>query len=231
MRLHRFYISQPLGEEVVIDGVSLVHQWMNVFRYKEGDTIILFNGDGYDYTYTITTCTKKSCTVIFLSKESNYIPARKTTLCLSLIKKDNFELVVQKATELGVTSIIPILAERSEKKNLSYERLEKIILEASEQSGRGDLVHVLPITSLKDVINSTDKEKNIVLTLDGSPLSSSPHRQYKEGEVRLFIGPEGGWMPSELQLMENAGFQLSSLGQTVLRAETAAIASVALLVL
>ena len=119
MRLHRFYVLQPLGEEVVIDDVSLINQWTKVFRYQEGNFVVLFNGDGYDYHYSLTSVTKKTCVLTRTKQTPSYIPKQKITLCLPVIKKDNFELAVQKATELGVTKIIPILSEHSEKKNLS----------------------------------------------------------------------------------------------------------------
>ena len=145
MRLHRFYVSQPLGEEVVIEDSLTIKQWLKVFRYDVGDFVILFNGDGYDYSYSLQTITKQSCTLARKKHDVSYLPTKKITLCLSLIKKDNFELVVQKATELGVSTIIPIITSRSEKKNLSFERLEKIVREASEQCGRGDIPMIKPI--------------------------------------------------------------------------------------
>lgn len=152
MRLHRFYVLQPLGEEVVINDVSLIKQWKNVFRYKKGDFVILFNGDGTDISYSIETISTKETTLARKEITPVYIPERKLTLYISIIKKDLFELVVQKATEIGVSTIIPILSERSLLKNLNENRLQKIIIESSEQCGRGDIPTILPAISLKDVL-------------------------------------------------------------------------------
>src|SRR3989344_4651486 len=152
MRLHRFYVLQPLGEEVVINDVSTIKQWTKVFRYKKADFVVLFDGVGSDGTYSIESISPKECVLLRAKVSPSYIPEKKVTLYVSIIKKDNFELVVQKATELGITTIIPILSERSEKKNLNEKRLQKIAIESSEQCGRGDIPTIMPIVSLSHVL-------------------------------------------------------------------------------
>jgi len=231
MRLHRFCILQPLGEEVVINDVSLVNQWTKVFRYTVSDFVILFNGDGHDYCYSIQEIHKKSCVLKLTKTSPSYIPSQKITLCLSLIKKDNFELAVQKATELGVTTIVPVLSSRSEKKNLSFERLEKIAVESAEQCGRGDIPNILPITTLKETLLSlTDNQQAIFLNMGGKPFHEAKKNLGKK-EAVIFIGPEGGWSSEDITITEEMGIQSYALGETVLRAETAVIASLSLLIL
>lgn len=231
MRLHRFYVSQPLGEEVVIDDVSTLFQWSKVFRYTQDDAVILFNGDGYDSQYSITEITKKTCSLVRTEQHASYIPSQQITLCLSLIKKDNFELAVQKATELGVTSILPILSSRSEKKNLSMERLHKIIVEASEQCGRGDIPTISDVTPLDTALLSISHQQvPILLMQGGKPLIvEQVNLRTKNKEIFLFIGPEGGWSDEDLTLFEKYSLEKYSLGKTVLRAETAAICALSLL--
>lgn len=225
MRLHRFYVSQPLGEEVVIDDVSLIKQWSNVFRYTKGDLVILFSGEGSDVTYSFTSLSSKNASLLVQKRIPSYMPPKKVTLYLSLIKKDNFELVTQKATELGISNIVPILSERSEKKNINLERLKKVVIESSEQSGRGDIPTLSPITTLPQVLkNKLPHEISYVFDISGK----SFHKQKKgRSTIGLFIGPEGGWSDKEMQAFEDAGVICASLGQTTLRAETAAIVSVA----
>lgn len=231
MRLHRFYVLQPLGEEVVIDNVSLVHQWKNVFRYEKGNTVILFNGDGNDYSYSIDSLTKNICTLTRVGSTLSIIPLHTITLCLALIKKDAFEVAVQKTTELGITSIIPILSSRSLEKNLSLERLEKIAVEAAEQSGRGNIPLLSSPVSLKNFLEKMGSHQTgIILTIDAKPLHSALET-LKNKEILLFIGPEGGWSKDDLALMKEKGFHGYSLGSTTLRAETAAIAATSLLIL
>mgnify|MGYP003532462070 FL=1 len=228
MRLHRFYVLQPLGEEVVIDDVSLVSQWMKVFRYQIGDFVILFNGDGNDYSYSLHEISKKSVTLIRTKSTPSYIPKRKITLYLSVIKKDNFELVVQKATELGITSIVPILSLRSEKKNLSLERLQKIATEASEQCGRGDIPLINNVTTLDTALSSLPPTTySIMFNMNEKSLLPLP-KSTDDTELALFTGPEGGWGDGDITLMESANLHKYSLGQTTLRAETAAISACAL---
>ncbi len=230
MRLHRFYVSQPLGEEVVTTDVSLLNQWTKVFRYTLNDTVILFNGDGSDYHYSFSDITKKSCSLTPLQKEKAYIPKRKSFLFLSLIKKDNFELVVQKAVECGVTDIVPIIAERTEKKNLDFRRLHTISIEASEQSGRGDILTIHETVSLQEAFTFL-KEKAIpekgtyITTLEGTPIASlfESTRESSSSPVAFFVGPEGGWSTEEEAFFKETPYCKISFGETVLRAETAGI--------
>jgi len=124
------------------------------------------------------------------------MPTRKTYLFAAVIKKDNFEFIVEKATELGVTDIIPIIADHSEKKALNRERLIKISIEASEQSGRGDVPKIHSITPLKDFrrqildsrISNLESILMIAFHTDGEFLLRS---DLSESEpVAIFIGPE-----------------------------------------
>lgn len=228
MRLHRFYVVQPLGEDVVINDVSLIKQWTNVFRYTINDLVILFNGDGNDTTFSIVSIDKKECVLTRTEQMPSFIPNKKVTLFLSCIKKDNFELVAQKVTEIGVTSIVPIISERSEKKNLNHERLKKIVIEASEQCGRGDIPVISSIVSLEESLAKVLKDlstTSIVLQMNGSSWKDFITQKSKDGisSLNLFIGPEGGWSPSEEALFKEHLVIPVSLGETVLRAETAAI--------
>lgn len=226
MRLHRFYILQPLGEVVVINDGLVLKQWKNVFRYTPGVSVIIFNGDGYDYTYEIESITSKECKLNQLKRSSSYIPDRKITLYLSLIKKDNFELVTQKITELGINTIVPVISERSEKKNLNIERLQKIVIEAGEQCGRGDITTISPIISLNEALNTVSKESfSLCLQMGGKYWKNDDTwgRINKETSLNIFIGPEGGWSEKEENLFDKNKITKISLGKTVLRAETAAI--------
>ncbi len=227
MRLHRFYVSQPLGEDVVINDVPTIKQWIKVFRYTQGDFVILFNGEGSDVTYQLSSVSPSSCHLIRTKQSPSIIPKRNVTLYLSVIKKDLFELVVQKATELGISTIVPVITERAEKKNLNLSRLETIAREALEQCGRGDRVTILPIQNLQTILQN--KSKNdicYVLQMGGFGIQDVVHTLSKES-VGLFIGPEGGWSPAEVEIFATNNIRALSLGLTTLRAETAAIVACA----
>lgn len=230
MRLHRFNVVQPLGEDVVINDVSLVNQWTKVFRYKIGDFVILFNGDGNDYSYCLTQISQKSCTLTKQSSSPSIIPTKKTYLYLAIIKKDLFELVVQKASELGVTCVIPLISERTEKKSLDMRRLSLISKEASEQSGRGDVLSISSPVSLEEITshleeNSISPSQTFAATLFGLPVTEILQQNVKRDTVAFIIGPEGGWTDAEEHFLEEKNFTRISLGATTLRAETAGIVS------
>jgi 16S rRNA (uracil1498-N3)-methyltransferase len=158
------------------------------------------------------------------------MPSRKIFLFQSIIKKDKFEWVVEKATELGVTDIVPVLAERSEKKDLNIERLRKIAIEASEQCGRGDVPMISTARRGLDECLTTDCQK-MVLHLEGENFITAK-RSLEEGDgpIGVFIGPEGGWSPDEVEMFHKNNVPIYSLGKQVLRAETAAIATLSLVV-
>jgi 16S rRNA (uracil1498-N3)-methyltransferase len=249
MRLHRFYIEQKIGENgnISISDSELINQLMNVFRFRSGDKVILFDGSGSEYEAEIILLSKKQVDLKIIDKKSHSADAtrdKKVSLYLSLIKKSNFELAVEKCTEVGVTEIHSIISERSEKKDLNLERLNKIVKEASEQSGRVTLPEVFEITDLEKAVSQAMAEGKVCVTFHTdsiSPairMSTSPHlmggeednvsspslvKEGARGQLCLFIGPEGGWSDTEMNLFKKNNFKILSLGQNILRAETAAI--------
>ena len=142
MRLHNFFIGQKIGDAklVRVENAELVHQLKNVFRLEKGDEIILLDNSGSQYHSKVELLTKKEGVFEVLEVTENKVkPVRGVCLCVSMIKKDHFEWILEKGTELGVSYFIPIISERSIKTNFNHERGEKIIKEATEQSGRGKL--------------------------------------------------------------------------------------------
>lgn len=224
MRLHRFYIQTELhvGTEINVEETEHIHQWVSVFRYKTGDSVILFNGNGNEYTGTFSEIHKKQA-VIKITNESHAIMPNKNGkevhLYLAAIKKDLFELAVEKCTELGVSSITPIITERTQDKNLNIERLIKVAIEASEQSGRGDVPVINKSVSLHDALESA-KGYSIILTQIGDKDLIKISSTYPQA---LFVGPEGGWGEKDFELFKGYNPERVSLGETTLRAETAAI--------
>lgn len=227
MRLHRFYIKTPIsGETFDVTDRDLVHQWRSVFRYNVGSQVILFDGSGIDYLCVLTSLRNLGATVSVIKKTQtpDGTSRKNIWLCMALIKKDNFELAVQKASELGVNHIVPVICEHSEKRKLNMDRMQKIAVEASEQSGRGDIMTVHPITNLSGLLPSgVLPQEKIVF----HPMGVS-FKQYrdstKEASFALFVGPEGGFSDKELKLFKQYNMPVVSLGSQILRAETAAIA-------
>jgi 16S rRNA (uracil1498-N3)-methyltransferase len=236
MRLHRFYITENIvGKgDISLTDFELIHQMVNVFRFSVGDKVILFDGSGFEYETEIISISKKLVVVKILNQANKSTSDSNISLYLSLIKKSNFELAAEKCTEIGVSEIQPIVSERSEKKDLNLERLNKIVKEASEQSGRVTLPKVSAILALDKAVSQAVSEGKFCVTFHTSKSDCHPleSRTYNEkggkiiNKIALFIGPEGGWTEKEMALFKKNNFQICSLGQNILRAETAAMVAV-----
>lgn len=234
MRFHRFYVKNTIFHDTFdVTDRDLVHQWRSVFRYNVGSQVILFDGSGTDYLCMITSLRNLGATVSVVKKiKTTDITQRKNIwLCVALIKKDNFELVVQKATELGVNHIVPIICEHSEKRKLNMERMQKIAIEASEQSGRGDIPVIHETSTLTDLFQGgvLPQEK---ITFHPTGISFEQYmNNTNQSSFAAFIGPEGGFSEKEITLFKSYNVSIVSLGTQILRAETAAIAVASLLLL
>lgn len=231
MKLQRFFVDNELKEEneVIITDADFVHQIFHVFRKKAGDEIILLDNSGFEYLAEITSLNKKEVNVKILNKkEVENILKNEVILFASLIKKDKFEWVLEKCTELGISKFVPVISERSEKKGLNIERARKIIKEASEQSERGFMPEICEPVSLDEATKELNCEA-IALHLTGESFNTE---QLKSGaKVGLFIGPEGGWGEKDIAIFEKNNIPLVTLGAQVLRAETASMAVCAKLLL
>lgn len=247
MRIHRFFIDQAIqNKEVTLRDERIVHQWRNVFRYNVGSEVTLFDGSGLEYECVIKFLSNREAKLEVVNKKQSVMPKNKITLYQSLIKKDNFEWIAEKATELGVSKIVPILSERSEKKNLNFERLKRILIEASEQCGRGDVPELGEILDLEEALEGPEniiifdregvpyeKASGVACELDGASTGANFHPKklaytpevFSYG-VSVFVGPEGGWSEKEKELFKQKGATVHSLGPLTLRAETAAIVAV-----
>lgn len=231
MRLNRFYIpnAAKVGEWEIND-IDRVNQIKNVLRHKVGDTLIVFDGKGNEIQVKISKVGKKAIKVIVqVVTKSTSKPKKEVVLHCSILKRDNFELVVQKTTEIGITKIVPIICERTIKTGLNQDRLGKIAIEAAEQSSRGVVPEILEPVSLSKAIEDchglrprNDSEViNIIFDQSGQSLGLT--KRLTNQPINLFIGPEGGWTNQELQFAKENDFEIISLGSTTLRAETAAI--------
>ena len=235
MRLHRFFIEEQIGNktELKIHSAELANQIRRVFRLKTGDSVVVFDGSGFDYECRIGASSagevksvKNLVTLdVVTTMKSRYMPTRDIYLCAGIVKKDTFEWIAEKATELGVTHIIPVMAERSEKKALNMGRLEKIAIEASEQSGRGNVPVVESIVGLKEVIERFSQLKCVKIAFHTDAEPFNPQDVHRDIPVAVFIGPEGGWSMDEIDLFHKNQVSVVCLGQQVLRAETAVIAA------
>lgn len=224
MKPHRFIGNFNLKTgNLELKDKELFNQMRNVLRLEVGDEVMLCDGKLNEARVKIIGFRKDSIEFNILEKWQNQNePERHVVLYCSILKKENFELVVQKATEIGVSEIVPVIAARTVKLDVRKNRLEKIIKEAAEQSGRG-IVPVLhdPVDFKKAIDLAVKDSLNILFDSSGSSLNSLVTNHWSL--VTIFIGPEGGWTSEELEAVKIADFEIISLGKLTLRAETAAI--------
>lgn len=229
MRLHRFIGNFDFNQgKFKIFDEEFLNQARNVLRLGESDNMILADGRLNEAAVKIIKLDKKFIEVEITGKTANKNESEiYGVLYCSILKRENFEWVCQKATECGIKEIVPLVSVRTVKLGFKKERLERIIKEAAEQSGRG----VLPL--LSEALNfeaalekARENDMNLFFEMN-SPLINK-ERITNARKIGIFIGPEGGWSEKELELVKteagkNDKFKMAGLGRTTLRAETAAV--------
>lgn len=226
MKIHKFILDfKEVGKNIRITNPETVRQIKKVLRLKVEETIILSRGDNTDFYTKITKINNDSVDCLISEvKKSETENERKILLFCSILKKENFEFVIQKGTEVGVSEFYPILTEKTVKLDLNLERLRKIAKEAAEQSGRGVVPVVNPPLSFADSLQKC-REIGSAFILDQSGKGFDMLRESLKAApvVGVIVGPEGGWSPRELEEAERSEIPALNLGRLTLRAETAAI--------
>ena len=221
MRLHRFYVTNvALEHDFWLQDERLLHQWRKVLRFQPGQELILFN-DEHERLYRLTEL-DDAAHLEMVTQLERKLPRREVYLLWSLLKKDKNDWVIQKATELGVSHFLPILAERSEKTGFNLPRAQKIAIEAAEQCGRSDIPSIRQPLLLQTALHEY-ASKLPLLFCEQDDLAKAQKADYQE--VGVLIGPEGGWSDNEKKLFQTQEFGRLDLGHFTLRAETAAVAA------
>jgi 16S rRNA (uracil1498-N3)-methyltransferase len=234
LRIPRIYTDTPLqaGAEAQLDDNAAQHVG-RVLRMQPGQALSLFNGDGHDYQALIASASKKNVTVqvehfTANSRES----ALEIVLGQTLSKGDRMDYAVQKATEMGVTRIVPLSTERCdvrlkgdrEDKRLNHWR--SVAISAAEQCGRARVPDILPVMNITEWLEYSQRcDVRLVLH---HRTEQSLDSLAKPNSVALMIGPEGGLSADEIAQAEKSGFLPVALGPRVLRTETAPVAAMAL---
>lgn len=245
----RFYVDIPLicGETIVLPPEVVRH--IHVLRMRQNEEITLFNGDGCSYIGSIIALDKKAVSVIINNRVSlehqvchsgvgrnpdSSVDGNQTELklhlALSIIANDKMDLAISMATQLGVTSITPIASAYAQK--LAVDKIEKriehwrkIIISSCEQCGRNYLPQLNLPVALNDFMSQQNEHQKIILsTTDAAAWQPSLD---DATSILLLVGPEGGFSPKELELAVNNGYKAISLGQNILRSETAVSAGIA----
>jgi 16S rRNA (uracil1498-N3)-methyltransferase len=234
MRLTRVYVDQPLspGTRVVLPENAGAHL-VRVLRLREDDACVLFNGDGRDCDARLLAANKRGVEAEIVGERivDNESPLR-IVLLQGIARGEKMDLILQKATELGVRAIVPVFADRTEVR-LDGDRLQKrmdhwrsVVVSACEQSGRARIPDVSAARGLAEAAASLEADA-LKLTLD----PQGPHRfetlTKPAGAVVIGIGPEGGWSEKDRVVLQQHGFSGLRLGPRVLRTETAGLAAIA----
>ncbi len=234
----RFYLTTISrdGDTVTIHDHDTIHQITNVLRLKKHDTFSVFSNNE-EYKLILKDISQEHITATILETvDTQREPSRSVTLYQSLLKKDNFELILQKCTELGVNAFHPIVCSNTISREISAnkaERYNRIIREATEQCGGKNPPTLEPLVSLEDALKDLhDVKSTNILAWEGEKERSLVDAMKADtGDFRIFIGPEGGFTAHEVQLAKDAGITCVSLGNRILRAETAAVAATSILLL
>ncbi|WP_157966571.1 16S rRNA (uracil(1498)-N(3))-methyltransferase [Fastidiosibacter lacustris] len=238
MRVARIFCPEVVMHSNTFSlSTELSHYLIKVLRHKVKHKVILFNNDdGYEYLAEICDANPKSVTVNISTK---YLIERESILDIhlfqSLSKGDKLETVIQKATELGVKHITPIITQRVDYKlsleriNTKLEHWQKIAISASEQSGRVFIPKINPPIIFSQALNLTVELKLLLSPYAIHHVQALKQQYPKVSQFNIYIGPEGGFSEDELKLASHHDCQSIALGQRILRTETAPIATIAIL--
>jgi len=234
MTLPFFYISDfnPAQKEIILEEDTSRHV-VQVLRMKEGEKLNLTDGKGHLISAEITDDHKKHCSVKVIDSRLTSHVSRKISIAISLLKNTNrFEWFLEKATEIGVSEIIPLICERTEKQKFRHDRMKGICISAMLQSQQCWLpgLHepVKYIEYIKSIMDDTDLIKFIAHCEDQTEKKSLSNFQPSIHST-ILIGPEGDFTKQEIELALENKFIPVSLGETRLRSETAGMVALVLL--
>ncbi len=243
MTLRRFYapkIAFALDGKTATLGADEARHAHDVLRLEAGDEVFVFDGEGHEYRCVIAELTSHSAILKVVEDVQPASPESPLdlTLAVALLKGEKFDLVVQKATELGVTRLTPLITARADVRireprdaRKKADRWARIAFESAKQSGRAQLMLVDPPMNLDELFRSiTGVQLKLTYTArDGEPHAGLAKMYVKDTRIAAMVGPEGGWTDDELKQASANGCRMVTLGGRILRAETAAITVATLL--
>lgn len=228
----RLYIDLPftLGQPLPLDAKQ-VHYLANVMRRSTGDRVLVFNGRDGEWQAEISTLTKRAGSLSLKEQIRPIGVSPDLWLLFAPIKRGPIDMVAEKAAELGVSRLQPVVTERTNAARVNVDRLRAIAIEAAEQCGRLSVPEICPTEKLSQVLQDWPAERGLVLMNEsgaGRPVGEVMAARRGSNPDAILIGPEGGFSPDELDAMANLPFVTSaSMGSRLLRAETAAVAALA----
>ena len=238
--MHRFFIPNHMIYETSVEFPDKVaHQIQHVLRLQAGDVVMVLDNKGRQFQVALADCDFKPLSGSIIKMENvQGEPGTKLDLYISLTQREKFEWILQKCTEVGVSAFFPFTSSRSlvpasKNQEAKADRWEKIIQEAAEQSRRGHIPDLHGVQTYTGLFNRLPADYDTcLLAWEGAErmdrLTISP-RNGRVGKVALVIGPEGGFSEDEVNLAGAHGIRVVSLGERILRMETAAVVAAAII--
>ena len=224
--MKRFLVDKITSQYVSLDGAEFNHM-RNVLRMQVSDQVVLNCGDGFDYHATIENMTKSSATLQVISKEKNIADSRcDVTVFQALVKGDNMSLIVQKCTELGVNTFVPFESKfiTAKDKLGKAEKLQVIANQSTKQCKRSKPMQVNQTLSFKEMLDKLSQYDIVIFANETEKSNALSSKLSQYNRIALIVGSEGGFDKDEIDAINAKGAKSISMGNRILRAETAAIA-------
>ena len=228
MNIRLYHPGSKLENNTSLLSKEHTHYVVNVMRLKRGSILNFFNKNG-EWKSEIIFLDKDRVEVRFLKKIKESENLFKTEVAICLVKKNPMDTILQKATELGVSKIIPIVSERTEVKELNIDRAKKIVIEATQQSNQLVPPEITNVIKLKDFLNTFDETSKLLFADVNSKdnLKIEDLKNFKS--LCILIGPEGDFSPVEREsILQNRAVKPFTLSRNILRSDTAAISAISL---
>ena len=227
----RLYVEYDLvADEMISIGGSQVHYLRNVLRLTTGDRVALFNGRNGEWLARIDEIGKQQILLKLIEQSRQQIPEADIWLLFSPVKRTSNSYLVQKATELGVTALLPITTQRTAVDRVNLDRLGVTAIEAAEQCRRLTVPAIRSVLSLDEILASWPPDRFLLFCDEAG--ASSPKTALAKGKTGpwgILIGPEGGFDPKEREMLRRQSFVIPMcLGPRILRTETAAVAALSI---
>ncbi len=228
MNIRLYHPDSILENNTSLLSKEHTHYIVNVMRLKRGSKLNFFNKYG-EWKSEIIFLNKDRVEVRFLEKIKEGNNLFKNELAICLVKKNPMDTILQKATELGISKIIPIVSERTEVKELNLDRAKKIVIEATEQSNQLVPPEITEVIKLKDFLQTFDKNSKILFA-DVNSKDNLKNDDFKNVQsFCILIGPEGDFSPAERELiLKNSAVKPFTLSRNILRSDTAVISAISL---
>ena len=228
MNIRLYHPNSILENSTSLLSKEHTHYVVNVMRLKRGSNLNFFNKNG-EWKSEVIFLDKDRVEVKFLEKIKEANSLSKVELAICLVKKNAMDTILQKATELGVSKIIPIVSERTEVKELNHDRAKKIVIEATEQSNQLMPPEITDVVKLKDFLK-TFEENSKLLFADVNSKDQLKIEDLKNSKsFCILIGPEGDFSPAEREsILQNSAAKPFTISKNILRSDTAVISAISL---